>query len=107
MDEGSPRRSLEDTNRKWIQGSYAGKFAIQNKAMGNEWFGNLGLIPFALPKVETAQWHKRHAAWCERGIKSPYSISEYSPIGLEGKGNGWRSTTEGVLVYGESSGGYR
>ena len=22
---------MEDTNRKWIQGSYAGKFAIQNK----------------------------------------------------------------------------
>ena len=32
MDEGNLRRSLEDANRKWIQGSYAGKFAIQNKA---------------------------------------------------------------------------
>ena len=28
MDEGSPRRSLEDTNGKWIQCSYADKFAI-------------------------------------------------------------------------------
>ena len=34
-------------------------------------------------------------------------VSEYSQIGLEGKGNGWRSTTEGLMVYGESFGGYR
>ena len=34
-------------------------------------------------------------------------VSEYSQIGFEGKGNGWRSTTERVLVYGESFEGYR
>ena len=33
--------------------------------------------------------------------------SEYTQIGLEGKGNGWWSTAEWVMVYGESFEGYR
>ena len=33
--------------------------------------------------------------------------SEYSQIGLEGKGNGWWSTAEWVMVYGESFVGIR
>ena len=34
-------------------------------------------------------------------------ISEYYPIRLRGKRNGWWSTGDGALAYGESSGGYR
>ena len=36
-----------------------------------------------------------------------YCILGKERIGFRGKGNGWRSTTERVLVYGESFEGYR